>query len=164
MSDDTFFDVASAQEITNRQRLFMRYFTAILIDLVVINLFVEYWDKVDVSGFTVSLAMAFLLQVLLALTLKLEHRVAAYFNAKPGKAARFMRLFSAWLILFLSKFVILWILDLVLGDNIHFGGPLHGVVAFIAVIIVMLVSEEIMVRFYRWLGDRDDGDAVPANG
>lgn len=150
---DSLMEVASAEELTDRQRLFMRYFTAILIDLVVINLFVEYWDKVQVSSFTVTLGMALLLQVLLALTLKVEHRVADYFNAKPGKVARFLRFFSAWLILFLSKFVILGIIDLAFGDQVHFGGPLHGVIAFIAVIMVMLVAEEIIVRFYRWLGD-----------
>ena len=33
--------VASAEIPSNRQRLFLRYFTAILIDLVVLNLF-EY--------------------------------------------------------------------------------------------------------------------------
>lgn len=162
MSDNSLMEVASAEDITTRQRLFMRYFTAILIDLVVINLFVQYWDKVSVSSFSVSLAMAILLQLLLALTLKLEHRVADYFNAKPGKLARFLRLFSAWLILFLSKFVILGIIDVVFGDQVHFSGALHGVVAFIAVIVVMLVAEEAIVRFYHWLGDRDSASAEAA--
>ena len=36
----------SAGGFNNRQRLFMRYFTATLIDLVVLNLFAEYSDKI----------------------------------------------------------------------------------------------------------------------
>ncbi len=162
MSNNTIMDVASAEEPKDYQRLFMRYFTAILIDLVVINLFVEYWDKVEVSGFTITLLMAVLLQLLLTLTLKLEHRVADFFNARPGKLARFMRFFSAWLILFLSKFVILGAINFAFGDDVAFHGMLHGVVAFIVVIMVMLVAEEAIVRFYRWLGDRQSAAASAA--
>ena len=75
---------ASAEAPSNRQRLFMRYFTAILIDLVVLNLFVEYSDKVFVDSFTTSLLAAVVLQVLLKLTLAVEHMVADYFKARPG--------------------------------------------------------------------------------
>ena len=49
---------ASAEVPSDRQRMFMRYFTAVLIDLVVLNLFVEYSDKVFVDSFTTSLLAA----------------------------------------------------------------------------------------------------------
>ena len=80
---------ASAQSPSTSQKLFIRYFTAILIDLVVLNLFVEYSQYVDVHSFTISLLAAVLLQVLLKLTLAVEHRIAAYFNAKKGGFAKF---------------------------------------------------------------------------
>jgi len=48
-----------------RQQLFIRYFTAILIDLTVLNLFDEYWEYVEIDSFTISLLAALLLQVLL---------------------------------------------------------------------------------------------------
>ncbi len=74
----------TAEAPSNRQRLFVRYFTAILIDLVVLNLFAEYSSKVSIDSFTTSLLAAVLLQILLKLTLAIEHRVAAYFETKPG--------------------------------------------------------------------------------
>jgi hypothetical protein len=151
MTDTQFRHIASAEPPSNGQRLFMRYFTAILIDLVVLNLFAEYWDKVVVDSFTVSLLAAVLLQVLLKLTLVVEHKVADYFNNKTGAMAKFMRYFSAWLILFLSKFVILGAIDLAFGDQLTFLGALHGIVAFIVVVMVMLAAEEAIVRFYRRL-------------
>src|SRR5687768_7815257 len=90
---------------SGKQRAFMRYFTAVLVDLVVLNLFVEYWgDKVYASSFTVTLLAAVILQVLLKITIVCEHKVAAYWNRKPGGFAKFMRYFTAWLILFGSKF------------------------------------------------------------
>jgi hypothetical protein len=146
-----FLRAASGQTPSNRQRLFLRYFTAILVDLVVLNLFVEYSEHVVVDSFTVSLFVALLLQILLKLTIALEHRVAAFFNARQGGFARFMRFFSAWLLLFGSKFVILEALDIVFSDSVRFGGPLHGLVALIVVIITMLLAEEAIVRFYRRL-------------
>jgi hypothetical protein len=144
-------EIASAEIPSTRQRLFNRYLTAVLLDLAVLNLFVEYWHHVSIDSFTVSLLAALVLQVLLKLTLLLEHRVAAFFNARTGGFARFMRIFCAWLILFGSKFVMLWAIDLAFGDAVRFGGPLHGVVAFIAVVVAMLAAEEIVLRIYRRL-------------
>ena len=136
-----------------RQRTFNRYLTATLVDLVVLNLFVEYWgDRVFVSSFTVSLLAAALLQVLLKLTIALEHRVAAYYNAKPGGFAKFMRYFTAWLILFGSKFVILEALVFAFGDRIRFSGALHGIVALIVVVVAMLAAEVIIVKIFRKMG------------
>jgi hypothetical protein len=151
MANDSFLQPASAQIPSNRQRLFLRYFTAILIDLVVLNLFVEYSESVTVDSFTVSLFAALVLQVLLKSTMALEHRIAAYFNVRQGGFAKFMRFFSAWLVLFGSKFVILGAIDLTFGDSVVFAGPLHGLVVLIIVLVTMLLAEEAVVRIYRRL-------------
>lgn len=135
-----------------RQRLFLRYVAATLVDLVVLNLFVEYWEHVSASSFTVTLLAAVLLQALLKLTIVLEHRLAAYFNARPGGFAKFMRFFTAWLVLFGSKFVILEALALAFGDGLRFGGPFNGLVALIVVVVAMLVVEALLVKLYRRLG------------
>jgi hypothetical protein len=150
ISDD-FLQPASALTPSNRQRLFLRYFTAVLIDLVVLNLFVEYWSSVTIDSFTVSLFAAVVLQVLLKSTLALEHRIAAYFKSKQGGFAKFMRFFSAWLVLFGSKFVILGAIDFVFGDSVVFAGRLHGIVALIVILFAMLAAEEVVERFYRRL-------------
>jgi hypothetical protein len=144
--------IALTEPPSSSQRLFVRYLMAILIDLTVLNLFDEYWELVTIGSFTVSALAALLLQVLLQATLALEHRVAAFFKSKSGGFAKFMRFFSAWLILFGSKFVMLGVLDLAFGDDMLFTGPLHGVVSFIVVIVAMLAAEEIIQRIYRRLG------------
>lgn len=143
---------ADAEAAPDRQRLFARYFTAILIDLVVLNLFVEYSTKVHIDSFTTSLLAAVLLQVLLALTIAIEHRVAAYFKARPGGLMTFCRWFFAWLVLFGSKFVILEALTFAFGDKVRFEGRFNGIVTLIIVIIAMLVAEELVARLYRRLG------------
>jgi hypothetical protein len=134
-----------------RQRGYLRYFTAALVDLVVLGLFAEYWEHVVVGSFTIMLLASVILQALLKITIAVEHRLAAYYNAKPGGFAKFMRYFTAWLVLFGSKFVILEALSFALGDRLRFGGPFHGIVALIVVVVVMLAVEAALVKLYRSL-------------
>ena len=156
MSDDTakhagVLQPASVEAPSNRQRLFLYYLTAILIDLTVLNLFIEFSENVVIDSFTISLFAAIVLQILVKATMALEHRLAAYFNAKKGGFAKFMRFFSAWLVLFGSKFVILEVIDLAFGETVFFGGVLHGLVTLIVVLVAMLMAEEIVARIYRRL-------------
>jgi hypothetical protein len=140
---------AMVEPPTDRQRLVIRYFTGVLIDLTLLNLFAEYWDAVQVSSFTISLLAAILLQFLLKATMWVEHHVAVYFNARPGKFNKFMRYFGAWLVLFGSKFVILEAVAFVFQGQVHFEGPYHGIIALIVVAVVMVVVEELLARFVR---------------
>ena len=136
---------------TDGQRLFLLYYTGTLMDLVVLNLFAEYWSsKVFVSSFTVSLAAALVLQLLLKGTIAVEHKIAHYWKSKgPGGWNTFMRYFCAWLVLFGSKFVILEAIAQLFGKQVHFLGIWHGIITLIAVVVVMLIAEEVMVRVFR---------------
>jgi hypothetical protein len=142
---------ATAVLPSDRQRLFVYYFTATLTDLVVLGLFDEWSDKVAVDGFSIMLLAALLLQLLLKVTIHLEHKVLHYFEGRSGGMWTFAKYFCAWLILFGSKFVILEALVLTFGDRVHFGGPWHGVIWLIIVVMTMLVAEELVLRLYRRL-------------
>ncbi len=148
--------VALTNSSSNSQRLYSRYLLAVLIDLTVLNLCDEHWDWVSVTSFTMSILAAVLLQVLLKATLALEHWVAGFFTGKTSAMAKALRYFSAWLILFGSKFLMLGAIDFAFGDAITFSGPLHGVVAFIGVVALMLIAEEIAVRIYWRLADHTE--------
>ena len=143
---------ASAEMPSTRQRLVLRYFIGVLIDLVVLNLFDEYSDSVYIASFTLSLFAAVLLQILLKATIALEHQVAVYFENRSGGINIFLRFFGAWLVLFGSKFVILEALSFAFGDSVRFEGAFHGLIVLIAVIVTMLVVEEAIVRLFRKLG------------
>jgi hypothetical protein len=150
---DVMNDIVPEFTATRAQRHFVRYFTAILIDLVVLNLFAEHWDAVHVDNFTITLAAAVLLQVLLKVTMAIEHKVAAFWKARPGGHATMMRFLSAWVILFGSKFAILEAVTFAFGGQIEFRGALHGVVAIIVVLLVMVLAELSIVRIYHQLGN-----------
>jgi hypothetical protein len=133
-----------SKEFSKRQILFTRYYTAILIDLTVLNLFNEYSDNVQINSFTISLLAAIVLQLMLQITFKIEHGVGSHFLKKGRKG---MRIFSAWALLFGSKFAILWVLEVFFGDQIMFLGAFHGIVTFIMVILTMLAAEALI----RWI-------------
>jgi hypothetical protein len=155
MSSDALLPL-SIEAPSSRQRLFLRYYTGFLMDLVVLNLFAEYWDLVTVDTFTTSLWAALLLQLLLKATISLEHKAMDFFKTRGGGFNTFLKYFIAWLILFGSKFVILEVLAQAFGSKVHFGGMWHGIVTLIVVVVVMLVAEEVMVRFFRRLADNTE--------
>ena len=134
---------ASRGAPSNKQRLFLRYFTGILIDLTVLNLFVEYSKNVVIDSFTISLLAAVLLQVLLKATIALEHRRRVLFQSQAGRLCEVPAFLhgvgsscSARSSSSSRRFAFAF------GDDVYFGGPFHGIVVLIVVVIVMLVAEE----------------------
>ena len=139
-----------------RQHTFIKYTFAILVDLTVLNLFAEYWDYVTISSFTISLIAAVFLQFLLQMTLNIEHKVAGYFQKQEGLRAKILRGLSAWGILFISKLVMLKTMEVLFPLNLHFSGPIHGAVAFIAVIITMILAEQMIMKINQALRDKPE--------
>ena len=136
---------------TRRQLIFFSWTKDVLIYVVVLNLFVEYVEKVVIDSFTISIFTAILLKALLDVILGLEHRVAHFFEARPGKLSKFLRIMSTWVILFLSKFLILEVVDLVFGDHVELG----KFVQVLSLVIALMVAREVVQRIYMALGSSE---------
>ncbi|MGF1718048.1 hypothetical protein L4D08_24605 [Photobacterium chitinilyticum] len=144
------------------QRLFVGYTLAVLVDLTVLNLFEEFWSYVTIQSFTVSLAAAILLQVLLKLSIAAEHRLANYFKSKEGLAPKVYRGLSTYIILVGSKIIMLEAINILFGDKVTFSGPLNGVVAFFAVIFAILIAEITISKVYFALEDKQaESEKIP---
>jgi hypothetical protein len=130
---------------TKRQLIFFSWTKDVLIYIIVLNLFVEYNAKIVIDSFTISIFTAILLKILLEIILKLEHKVAAFFEGR-----KVLQIFFAWLILFGSKFLILEIVDIVFGEHVELGKFLDVIV----LVIVLMVAREVFQRIYLALGDR----------
>jgi hypothetical protein len=140
-----------AQAWSNHQQLFVLYTINVLVDLTILNLFNEFWELVSISSFSISLLVAILLQVLLKLTLAIEHRVAHKFKSQTGLKAKVLRIISSWGIVFISKLIILKTISYSFGNDVLFGGPIHGLVSFIVVVAGILLAEYVMLRVYKSL-------------
>jgi len=134
--------------ISIKQQLFLKYLTWTLVDLTVLNFFGEYWDRVTIGSFGVSLFIAIVLQVLLKMTLSLEHKLSLFMKSKERLNKKILHILSTWFILFVSKFIMLWVLQSLFGDAIVFSGAYHGVVAFIVVVVVILLVENLIKRLF----------------
>ena len=129
---------------TARQQRFLRAVLFVLVDVTVLALFVEYWDRIVIDSYTIALFTAILLQAMLKATLAVEHRIARVFRGRSGTGWLTLRLLATWVLLFGSKFVILEVVDIVFGDHVELGGLLP----FIALVIAMLAAEALIERIY----------------
>ena len=148
----------ATQTPTRWQMIFLSWTKDVLIYVTVLNLFVEYVDKVVIDSFTISIFTAILLKALLDVSLGVEHKVAHFFEERPGKLAKFLRIISTWVILFLSKFLILETVDLVFGDHVELGKFVH----VLSLVIALMVAREVFQRIYLALGSSETAPAQSA--
>ena len=137
--------------ITRRQEIYISWTKDVLIYILVLNLFVEYAANIVIDSFTISIFTAIVLKILLEIVFKFEHLVGDFFKARPGKVSNFLRIISMWLILFLSKFLILEVIDLIFGEHVELGKFLDVII----LVISLMVAREIFDRIYRALGERE---------
>ena len=146
---------AETVTITRNQQRFTDWMADVLVYIVVLNLFVEYSDAIIIDSFTISILTAVLLKALLDALGGFEHRVAAYFRQRGGRFSRALGILAVWGILFLGKFVILEVVDIVFGEHVELGHFLD-----IVLLIVAMIGTRLLVqRGYERLGE-PSGDAA----
>jgi len=134
--------------ITPNQQRFASWMTDVLVYVVVLNLFVEHHRAIAIDSFTISILTAVLLKALLDAILGLEQRVHSYFSVKEGTTWKVLGLVITFSILFLSKFFILEMVDIVFGDLVELGHFLDVVL----LIVSMIVARKVVGAAYRRLG------------
>ena len=136
--------------ITRNQGRFISWVTEVLIDIVVLNLFVEFVNTIVIDSFWISVLTAVLLKLMIDAVKGLERRVHSYFWAKDGVIWRALGLATVFSILFLSKFVILEAVNIVFGDHVELG----HLIEIVAIIVTMLVVRAALQFVYERLGRR----------
>jgi hypothetical protein len=133
------------------QARFLSWVSAVLVDIVVLNLFVEFVHTIVIDSFSISILTAVLLKLMVDAVKGLEHSVSAYFAAKRGAIWKPVRFLAVWLVLFLSKFVILEAVNVVFGDHLELG----SFIEIVGIIVTMLAANAALLAVYRSLGARD---------
>lgn len=141
--------------ITSRQLYLASWAVYLLVDVVVLNLLVEYVSSVTIDSFAISIATAVALRLMLAATVGVEHWIATTVARRGDRRARVIGRTAMFLVLFLSKFVILEVVDLVFGSHAELG----GVVEIIAISLLLLGAEWVCRAAFRALGGGGGGAA-----
>ena len=145
-----------ARRVNGAQLVFLGVMSSVLVNIVVLNLFVEFSDKVIIDSFTISIFTAALLTALLFVITRFEHHISDFFfEQHTGRVWRVTGVVAVWAVLFGSKFLILEAVDLVFGDHVELGKLLE----VILIVVVMLASNALISWFFDWLGTREPAPA-----
>ncbi len=134
--------------ITRAQAQFISWVSDVLLDIVILNLFVEYVHTIVIDSFAISVLTAVLMKLAIDAVKGLERRVAGYFRTKQGLVWRALGLIAVFSILFLSKFAILELVNIVFGDHVELG----HFIEILSIILTMLVASALLQLIFRRLG------------
>lgn len=136
-------------KVTHAQEVYLTWSLDILVYTIVLNLFVEHHEAIIIDSFSISILTAILLTLLLHAIKGIEQGVHHFFENKGGRVYKVIGLLAAFSILFVSKFAILEIVNLVFGDHVELG----HFVDVVFLIVVMLVARLSVVWIYKRLGE-----------
>ena len=117
----------------------------VLVYVVVLNLFVEYFPQVLTETFTLSLLTAVLLKGVLEVVVAAKNRVKARLRAASTLSGKVIAAVLLWVVLFGSKFLVLEAVDFVFGDSVSLGGFFSVTV----LILTLLLSQAAVQRLLR---------------
>ena len=142
-------DVPERLSITRWQLVYVVWTMTLLAYITVLNLWVEFNPAVVIDSFIISIATAVVLLLLLVVILGLEHRVKHWFAQREGTFYRVLGAASTLLILFLSKFVILEVIDIIFGEHVDLG----HFVDVLVLVLLLIVAQKLMVLVWEAIGD-----------
>ena len=113
----------------------------VFVYVVVLNLTIEYLPAVLSESFTLSLLTAVLLKLALEVVLVLKKRAVTRFQDATSFRAKVTAGLLLWLTAAGSKFVVLWLVNLLFGDAVSLGGFLS-----VTLLVITLLASRSAVR------------------
>lgn len=107
----------------------------VFVYVTVLNLAVEYFPEIIAESFTISLITAILLKLVLELVVWAKNRVKGWFKAAKRPLGKVAAAVALCLVLVGSKFLVLELVALILGDRVRLGG-FWGVTGLILVLML----------------------------
>ncbi len=129
----------------------------VLLYSVVLGFFNDYTDILQTRSYSVTFAVAVVMQLLTYATFALKDRVVRGFRRRGGPQHKVGIVISVWLIMFLSKFVFLGVISVIFRDAVH----LSGFIGLMLIIVTMTVAQKLVDLVDDRLAD-DRPDAEPA--
>lgn len=121
---------------TSAQLAYQELFIGTLIYVAVLGLFNDYTSIVSAKSFSTIIYASIVLEILTYFAFKLKNTIIAQLKNREGAIYKVLMFFSVWLIMFLSKFVFIWALDLVFGNYIAINGFFGILLVVLSVTIV----------------------------
>ncbi len=137
------------KEVFNsRQIIFKEMFVGTLIYAVVLGFFNDYTDIFYANSFSTIFLCALVMQILTYITFKFKNMVIDWLKGRKGFINKLGMFFSVWAIMFLSKFVFLWVIDFVFGSYVN----INNFVGLITIIVVVTLLNKLTDWTFEKLG------------
>ena len=122
--------------LNNNQLLFKELFVGTLIYAVVIGFFNDYTSIVYAKSFSTIFYAAIVLQLLTMGAFKIKGAIVSWLKPKSGALYKTLMVFCVWFVMFISKFVFVWVIDIIFGNNINING-FFGILAVVAIVTIV---------------------------
>lgn len=117
----------------------------VLLYSVVLGFFNDYTNILSTKSYSITFSVAIVLSLMVYPTFKLKSYLAKYFKKRNQKVALVV---SVWAVMFISKFVFLWVLDIIFGDYLE----ISGFFGLLIIIVAATVLQKTVDYFYQKLG------------
>ncbi len=129
------------ENISNtKQKIYRDVILGTLIYSVVLGFFNDYTDILHTGTYSVTFAVAIVMEILTYLTFMFKDVVLDWFKNKEGEGYKYARYFSIWLILFLSKFIFLEVIAIVFRNEVK----ISGFIGLLVIVICLTIVEKII--------------------
>jgi hypothetical protein len=133
----------------SKQLLFREMVLGTLVYAVVLGFFNDYTSILSTKSYSVTFLVAVVMQILTYLTLLLKKRVGNWFKSKTHLLSSVGFVVGVWLVLFLSKFIFLSVIDFVFGQAVE----ISGFVGLMVVILSVTLVKELIDFIFKKLAD-----------
>ena len=132
----------------SKQKIYREIILGIILYSVVLGFFNDYTNILHTGTYSVTFAVAIVMEMLTYLTFLLKDLIVGWFKDKEGKIYRYAMFFSVWLVLFLSKFVFLEVIAIVFRSEVK----IKGFVGLLIIVICLTAAEKIVNLIDKRLG------------
>jgi hypothetical protein len=137
------------RSFTSAQLLFKELFVGTLIYAVVLGFFDDYTSIVEAQSYSYVFLAAIVLEVLTCAALAVKDAIIARFRHRDSRSATALMALGVWGVLFVSKFVFIWAIDLVFGDAIDIEGFFGIFAVALVVTVVHRLADWVFIRLGR---------------
>jgi uncharacterized membrane protein YvlD (DUF360 family) len=129
-----------------RQLLFKELFVGTLIYAVVLGFFDDYTSIVEARSFSYVFLAAVVLEVLTCGAFAVKDAIVGRLRHRGSRSALALMALGVWFVMFSSKFVFIWVIDLVFGDDVDINGFFGIFAVALVVTVVHRLADQVFAR------------------
>lgn len=128
----------------SKQNIFWDMILGTLVYAVVLGFFEDYTNIISTWSYSITFFVAVVMQILTFITFWLKSQVVKKFKGKEGKKYLAALIFGVWIIMFLSKFVFLAVIDFIFRSSVE----ISGFIGLLTIIATMTLAKKIIDKIY----------------